>query len=45
MSFHTQNPTPRPQIRVVRQNQSPSEEMRKWLLSGRNSSKNKNIVF
>lgn len=39
MSFHTQNPTPRPQIRVVKQNQHPSEEMRKWLFSGHYSSK------
>lgn len=39
-----ERPAPRPQIRVVKQNQSPSEEMRKWLLSGHQSSKNK-IVF
>lgn len=40
-----ERPAPRPQIRVVKQNQSPSEEMRKWLLEGKNISKNKNIVF
>ena len=40
-----QRPTPRPQIRVVKENQRPSEEMRRWLLEGKNISKNKNIVF
>lgn len=40
-----QRPTPRPLIRIVKENQTPSEEMRKWLLSGHNSSKNKTIVF
>ena len=39
-----ERPAPRPQVRVVRQDQKPSEEMRKWLLQGHQSSKNK-IVF
>lgn len=44
-------PAPRPVIRKVENNQSPSAEMRKWLLEGHfknlNSleSQNKNIIF
>lgn len=44
-------PTPRPKVRKIEADQSPSEEMRKWLLEGHfknlNSleSQNKNIVF
>lgn len=34
-------PAPRPIIRKVEKDQSPSAEMRKWLLEGHN----KNIVF
>lgn len=34
-------PAPRPVIRKVEKDQSPSAEMRKWLLEGHN----KNIVF
>ena len=40
--------SPRPQVRVVKEDQKPSEEMRKWLMEGHkkdnNSSENK-IVF
>lgn len=40
--------SPRPQVRVVKEDQKPSEEMRKWLMEGHKkddySSENK-IVF
>lgn len=36
---------PRPEVRVVKENQKPSDEMRKWLLDGHKSSENKNIEF
>lgn len=39
-------PTPRPQVRIVKGQETPSEAMRKWLLQGRNEDKNdKNINF
>lgn len=38
---------PKPKIRVVKQDQSPSEEMRKWLLEGHKNEivKENKIVF
>lgn len=37
--YPSDRPTPKPQIRIVRQDQRPSEEMRKWLLAGHKSTK------
>lgn len=47
-TYEFERPYPRPQIRVVSNDQSPSQEMRKWLLEGhkkRLENQNKNIVF
>lgn len=38
-------PTPRPQVRIIKGPETPSEAMRKWLLEGQNTSKNKNTSF
>lgn len=49
--YSYEKPTPRPKVRKIEANQSPSEEMRKWLLEGHfknlnsTESQNKNIVF
>lgn len=39
-----QRPTPRPLIRIVKENQKPSEEMRKWLLEGHKNNKEKSFM-
>ena len=49
-SYSYPKPAPRPVIRKIREDRSPSEEMRRWLLEGHKSEKkieleNKNIVF
>lgn len=36
---------PRPEVRIIEQTQSPSVEMRKWLLEGHKENKETNIVF
>lgn len=34
---------PRPEVRVVAENQKPSDEMRKWLLEGHKNDKEKTL--